>query len=82
MPYMTNKDLPPGIKRSLPPYAQDIFRSAFNSAWSSYGQQDPVHREEIAYRVAWAAVKKRYCKQQGDWVPITNSDSVFAHQRT
>lgn len=72
MPYTTNEDLPPGIKGSLPPHAQDIFRGAFNSAWSGYGQKDPAHREEVAHRVAWAAVKKRYRKLQGHWVPIAS----------
>lgn len=70
MPYTTNKDLPPSIKASLPSHAQEIFRAAFNSAWTSYGRTDPAHREEIAHRVAWAAVKRRYRKQQGQWVPI------------
>lgn len=70
MPYTTNEALPPAIKRSLPTHAQDIFRAAFNSAWRSYGKADPAHREGIAHRVAWAAVKKRYRKLQGHWVPI------------
>ena len=71
MPYTTNDDLPAAIKRSLPSHAQDIFRSAFDSAWTSYGQMDPAQREAIAYRVAWAAVKKRYRKLREQWVPIT-----------
>lgn len=72
MPYASNDDLPPTIKRSLPPHAQEIFRGAFNSAWTSYGQKDPARREEIAHRVAWSAVKKRYRKLQGRWVPIAS----------
>lgn len=71
MPYTTNEDLPTSIKGSLPPHAQGIFRAAFNSAWTSYGKTDPAHREEIAHRVAWAAVKRRYRKLQGQWVPIS-----------
>lgn len=71
MPYPTNEDLPASVRRSLPPHAQDIFRAAFNSAWDSYGQKDPGRREEIAHRVAWAAVKMRYRKLQGQWVPVT-----------
>lgn len=63
MPYETNEDLPPAIRRHLPPHAQDIFRAAFNSAWIGYGAD-----EEIAHRVAWAAVKKRYRKAGSDWV--------------
>ena len=72
MPYATNDDLPPRIAKTLPPHAQDIFRSAFNSAWVSYGQKDPARREEIAHRVAWAAVKTRYRKLSGRWVAIAS----------
>ena len=69
MPFRSNDDLPPALRRHLPEHAQDIFRAAFNSAWESYGARDPLHREEIAHRVAWAAVKRRYRKADGDWVP-------------
>jgi cation transport regulator len=69
MPYATNEDLPPRLRRSLPPHAQDIFRSAFNAAWSGYGEREPSRREEIAHRVAWAAVKKQYRKVGQEWVP-------------
>jgi cation transport regulator len=72
MPYATNDELPASIRNNLPPHAQDIFRSAFNSAWVNYGQKDPARREEIAHRVAWAAVKKRYRKLQGTWVAIAS----------
>lgn len=70
MPYRANEDLPASVRRHLPEHAQDIFRAAFNSAWSSYGASDPVRREEIAHRVAWAAVKRRYRKSDGDWIPL------------
>ena len=69
MPYATNDDLPPRIRTHLPQHAQDIFREAFNNAWRSYGAREPSRREEIAHRVAWAAVKKRYRKVGEDWVP-------------
>jgi len=69
MPYASNDDLPDAIRRHLPAHAQDIYRAAFNSAWSSYGAREPWRREEIAHRVAWAAVKRRYRKADGDWFP-------------
>ena len=50
-------------------HAQEIFLSAFNSAWQSYADRGPHEQEEIAFRVAWAAVKKRYRKQGETWVP-------------
>ena len=67
MPYVTTSDLPPAVRR-LPPHAQEIFLSAFNSAWPSYADRGPHGQEEIAFRVAWAAVKKRYRKQGETWV--------------
>ncbi len=71
MPYASNTELPAPIRHSLPPHAQDIFRAAFNAAWESYAAREPSRREEIAHRVAWAAVKKRYRKVGGAWVPIS-----------
>lgn len=66
MPYASNADLPSPIRHALPAHAQDIYRAAFNSAFASYA--DSGRREEIAHRVAWAAVKKRYVKVGNDWV--------------
>ncbi len=66
MPYASIFDLPPAVRR-MPEHAQEIFRASFNSAWESYA--DRMDREEIAFRVAWAAVKKRYREIEGVWVP-------------
>jgi cation transport regulator len=68
MPYPSNDDLPASIRLHLPPHGQDIFRAAFNGAWESYGSREPARREEIAHRVAWAAVKRQYRKIGRDWV--------------
>jgi cation transport regulator len=68
MPYARNEDLPPSVRDHLPPHAQDIFRAAFNSAHDEY--RDDPRGEEIAFRVAWAAVKKKYEKSGADWRPI------------
>ena len=64
MPYATNEALPLAVRQRLPARAQDIFREAFNHAWEEYG-----HDEGAAFRVAWSAVKRRYEKRGGDWVP-------------
>jgi cation transport regulator len=66
MPYASNADLPDNIRHILPKHAQDIYRAAFNNAFESY--RDSARREEIAHRVAWAAVKKVYVKRGGMWV--------------
>jgi cation transport regulator len=68
MPYATNADLPPSVRHHLPEHAQDIFREAFNHALDSYGAREPARAEEIAFRVAWAAVKKQYRKVGDAWV--------------
>ncbi len=66
MPYRTNAELPPAVKKHLPAAAQSIYREAFNHAWKTYGR-DP-RREEIAHRTAWAAVKKSFRKAGEMWV--------------
>ena len=68
MPYATIDELP-GAVRHLPEHAQEIFRAAFNAAWDSYARRGPQAQEETAFRVAWAAVKKRYRKVGDRWVP-------------
>jgi len=70
MPYPTVEDLPMPIRAHLPHHAQEIYRGAFNSAWENYADRSPKEREEIAHRVAWAAVKRRYRKDGERWVPI------------
>jgi cation transport regulator len=67
LPYGTNADLPPAVRRHLPPHAQDIYREAFNHAFEAHAG-DP-RREEAAHRIAWAAVKRSYVKVDDKWVP-------------
>ena len=58
----------------LPEHAQHIFKKAHASAVEEY--QDPEKRrggkkestEEVAHKVAWAAVKKEYEKDGEKWV--------------
>jgi cation transport regulator len=66
MPYATNADLPNAVSLHLPSHAQDIYREAFNNSFSKY-VGDP-RREEIAHRIAWAAVKRSYVKAGDIWV--------------
>ena len=73
MPYNSNRELPDSVKNNLPDHAQDIYRAAFNSAWEQYADPDERRegqsREETAHQVAWAAVKKKYRKDEdGKWV--------------
>jgi len=68
MPYLTTEDLPALVRRHLPEHAQEIYRGAFNHAWESHAIAPTS--EEIAHRVAWAAVKRRYRKVGADWVPL------------
>lgn len=66
MPYSSTSDLPDSVKNVLPRYAQEIYKEAFNSAYEDYKKAEDWRggddREEVAYKVAWAAVKKKYKK--------------------
>lgn len=66
MPYATNSDLPPPVRRHLPEHAQDIYREAFNHAFAAHSG-DP-RQEEASHRIAWAAVKRFYVKLGDEWV--------------
>jgi cation transport regulator len=68
MPYLINADLPFPVRNHLPPHAQDIYREAFNHAFASHSGE--ARQEEIAHRIAWAAVKRAYVKMGGHWMPL------------
>jgi cation transport regulator len=67
------KDLPKGVENVLPEHAKEIYRKARNNALEQY--RDPKKRrgkaslEEVAHKVAWAAVEKEYEKDEkiGKW---------------
>ena len=73
MPYNSVDDLPANVKDHLPGHAQEIYIKAFNSAWKEYSDSNKrmagSSQEETAYRIAWAAVKKVYEKDEltGQW---------------
>ncbi len=67
------EDLPESVKNVLPNHAQEIYREAHDHALEQY--KDPKKRrgdaslEETAHKVAWAAVKEKYEKNEktGKW---------------
>jgi cation transport regulator len=71
MPYQSLSALPERVRKVLPRHAQEIYLAAFNNAWDEYS--DPGHRrgkasrEEVAHKVAWAAVKQQYEKAGDTW---------------
>lgn len=73
MPYNSKAELPENVKNVLPAHAQEIYVEAYNSAWEQYDQPEERRgdssREETAHRVAWAAVKNKYEKDEdsGKW---------------
>lgn len=71
MPYRTISDLPESIRAHLPRHAQEIYLAAFNHAWQEYkdpaSRRDSSSREEVAHKVAWAAVKHSYEKHGDKW---------------
>jgi cation transport regulator len=66
MPYASNADLPASVRHHLPEHAQDIYRAAFNHAFDAHA--DDPRQDEIAHRIAWAAVKRSYVKAGDQWV--------------
>jgi len=68
MPYNNRSAIPDSVRHVLPAHAQDIYLEAFNSAWEQYKDKEDRRgddsREEVAHKVAWAAVKHQY--QKGD----------------
>lgn len=72
MPYKSNDELPDNVRNSLPEHGQEIYRKAFNAAWDEYknpeDRKGDDSREEVAHKVAWAAVKNAYHKEDGEWV--------------
>jgi cation transport regulator len=74
MPYSSTTELPYSVKNVLPKHAQDIYKEAFNSAYDEYAKSSDRRgddsREEVAHKVAWAAVKKKYEKGDDEkWHP-------------
>ena len=68
MPYQTIEELPESVRANLPEHAQHIYLAAYNNAVEQYA--DPEKRrgnaslEEVARKVAWAAVKQEYEKNK------------------
>jgi cation transport regulator len=67
MPYSRNETLPPEVRNHLPKNAQDLYRAAFNEAFSDHAG-DP-EREKASHRIAWSAVKRWYKKSGETWIP-------------
>lgn len=74
MPYKNLSDLPDSVKNNLPHHAQEIYKEAFNHAFEEYKDSSKRNtdesQEEVAHKVAWSAVKKKYTKQDDQWVKI------------
>ncbi|QQG51326.1 MAG: putative cation transport regulator ChaB [Candidatus Saccharibacteria bacterium] len=70
MPYKSKSELPESVRNVLPDHAQGIYKEAFNSAYDEYDKPEErrgdADREEVAHKVAWAAVKKKYEKGADD----------------
>jgi cation transport regulator len=59
---------------SLPVHAQEIYKESHASALQQYQKLEKRRggkkqsAEEVAHKVAWAAVKKKYKKEGTEWV--------------
>jgi cation transport regulator len=73
MTYKHLSDLPESVRDHLPKHAQEIYQSAYNSAWDQYDdpseRREGRDRDETAHAVAWNAVKQKYEKDEasGKW---------------
>ena len=73
MPYNSLDELPDSVRDNLPNHAQEIYMRAFNNAWDEYADPEDrrgdASREETSHKVAWAAVKNVYKKDEesGEW---------------
>ena len=71
MPYDSVKELPESVRDNLPKHAQEVYMAAYNNAWEEYKEAEDrrggASREEVAHKVAWNAVKKKYEKKNGTW---------------
>lgn len=66
MPYTSIDDLPSGVQDNLPKHAQEIYQSAYNSAYEDH--KDDEDAKQTAHRIAWSAVKRKYEKSSnGNW---------------
>lgn len=69
MPYHSRVNLPKTLRGKLPPHAQEIYQKAYDSAFHEYrsgSSRTGASREEVAHRVAWAAVKQKYRKGEDE----------------
>ncbi|MDY6918851.1 MAG: ChaB family protein [Pseudomonadota bacterium] len=73
MPYSRLPELPDSVTNVLPKHGQEIYKEAFNNAWEEYANPKDLRgnqsREAVSHKVAWAAVKQKYHKNDKDeWV--------------
>jgi cation transport regulator len=60
---------------SLPVHARHIYKSAHKNALKQYSSPGKRRggkrqsREQVAHKVAWSAVKRKYQKEGDNWVP-------------
>jgi len=71
MPYKDASELPPALRETLSPEAQDYYIMQYNEAWNSLqeGVQHGLSRESIAHQIAWDALNREFIHSQmaGGW---------------
>ena len=70
---LTLDNLPKGVSSKLPKHAQKIYMEAHNNALKEYKnpekRRDPNEDlEQVANKIAWSAVEKKYKKVGEHWV--------------
>jgi len=72
MRYESIKDLPTVCHYHLPEDALRLYQQAYNEAWDDAAAQDR-DRDRVALQCAWRAVRERFMKDKGRWVPRDQS---------
>lgn len=69
--YSSSKDLPKGIKDSLPEKAQKLYLGVFNDVWENCSDKEvsgyDCSRYKFAHIQAWSAVKQQF-ERYGDGI--------------
>jgi cation transport regulator len=73
MPYGSIEELPDELQHTLPVHAQEVYKEAFNEAWSTYHNPETkpkdLSREAMSDKIAWQAVEAVYTQDPDNrWV--------------
>lgn len=76
MSYPSIASLPASVRADLPTEAQQLYRTAYNTAWQRY--VDYADREPFCHRLARSEVRRNFAKDKdGAWRPRPVGDCIM-----